>query len=330
MRAIPCFVLVLASCASKGISNQELSDLHPAEVGNQIVVCGKRYSTGAPVVLWTDPGGYDATTTELFFDPPARDVETPAAGSLRYAPGRHDRATGRQLVSAGSSDVLALQDIVDQFVIHYDRCGLSQTCFKVLHDRRGLSVHFMIDIDGTIYQTLDLRETAWHAAKANTRSIGVEVANMGAYRIGDKAGERVLDKWYRQDDFGTRIELPGGVGDGGVRVRGFVGRPARSRPVRGPVQGEVRVQYDFTSQQYDSLVKLTATLCRVFPKLQPDTPRERSGRVQTDVLDDAEWRAFSGVIGHNHISSAKQDPGPAFDWERYLARVRTRLAAGGS
>jgi len=32
--------------------------------------------------------------------------------------------------------------------------------------------------------------------------------------------------------------------------------------------------YDLTPQQYDSLIKLTATLCTVLPKLTPDYPRE--------------------------------------------------------
>jgi len=44
--------------------------------------------------------------------------------------------------------------------MHYDVCGVSRQYFKVLHDYRGLSVHFMLDIDGTIYQTLDLNERA--------------------------------------------------------------------------------------------------------------------------------------------------------------------------
>ena len=51
----------------------------------------------------------------------------------------------------------------------------------MLHDLRGLSVHFMLDLDGTIYQTLDLKEGAWHATVANGRSIGIEIANIGAY-----------------------------------------------------------------------------------------------------------------------------------------------------
>jgi len=43
-----------------------------------------------------------------------------------------------------------LQEHVVQFVFHYDVCGFSQRCFDVLHDHRGLSVHFMLDVDGTI------------------------------------------------------------------------------------------------------------------------------------------------------------------------------------
>ena len=35
--------------------------------------------------------------------------------------------------------------------------GYSKGTFRVLHDMRGLSVHFMLDLDGTIYQTLDLK-----------------------------------------------------------------------------------------------------------------------------------------------------------------------------
>ena len=39
----------------------------------------------------------------------------------------------------------------------------------------------MLDLDGTIYQTLDLKEGAWHATDANGRSIGIEIANIGAF-----------------------------------------------------------------------------------------------------------------------------------------------------
>ena len=37
--------------------------------GDEIVVCGRLFHTGTPVVLWTDPGGYDAYRTEKRFAP---------------------------------------------------------------------------------------------------------------------------------------------------------------------------------------------------------------------------------------------------------------------
>jgi len=37
-----------------------------------------------------------------------------------------------------------------------------------------VSAHFVIDRDGTVYQLLDLAETAWHASAVNGRSIGIE------------------------------------------------------------------------------------------------------------------------------------------------------------
>ena len=58
----------------------------------------------------------------------------------------------------GGWDIPLLQRVVDQFVIHYDVAGTSRNCFEVLQDKRGLSVHFMLDLDGTIYQSLDLKE----------------------------------------------------------------------------------------------------------------------------------------------------------------------------
>jgi N-acetyl-anhydromuramyl-L-alanine amidase AmpD len=43
-------------------------------------------------------------------------------------------------------------------------------------------VHFLLDVDGTIYQTLDLHEKAFHATYANDFSIGVEIAHPGAWK----------------------------------------------------------------------------------------------------------------------------------------------------
>ncbi|MEM6572266.1 MAG: peptidoglycan recognition family protein, partial [Planctomycetota bacterium] len=210
------------------------------------------------------------------------------------------------------------------FVVHYDAQGTSQSCFKVLHDRRGLSVHFMIDVDGTIYQTLDLRDTAWHASQANTRSVGVEIAQIGAYPE-TSSGDKKLSAWYDDNGESVRLVLPDAPKKLGVLTPAFEGRPARASKVVGEVQGEVLQQYDYTPEQYDSLVKLTAALCRHFPLIEPKAPTDARGRVTTVRLTEEEEASFSGIVGHYHVSSQKTDPGPAFDWKAFLTKVNLRM-----
>src|SRR5262249_2063246 len=192
-------------------------------------------------------------------------------------------------VRGGGWDLPLLQEVVDQFVLHFDVCGVSRQCFKVLQDRRDLSVHFMLDLDGTIYQTLDLKERAWHATIANGRSVGIEIANMGAYAAG---GENPFADWYEAANGQTRLKLPAQLGDGGIRTKGFVGRPARPQPIEGRIQGDDLVQYDFTPEQYAALTKLTATLCRVFPRIKCDYPRDADGKLIPQKLPDAELKEY--------------------------------------
>lgn len=329
-------VLAMAGCAS----NRPAPGTPLTRSGDEIVVAGQFFHTGAPVVLWMDPGGYDAYRTEKRFGPIEDAAWSPQSGP--DSPARYNTRsrglTDEQLeeVRGGGWPLELLQDKVDQFVLHYDVCGTSRQCFKVLQDARGLSVHFMLDIDGTIYQTLDLKERAWHATKSNHRSIGIEIANIGAYPV-EEAGMKVnadgkevpgvLAQWYQPDATGRpRITLPAWMGDGGVRTKGFVGYPARIGPDGGPivgmVQGQRLAQYDLTPQQYDSLIKLTAALCTIFPKIECDYPRDEQGRLKTTVLTDEEWENFHGVMGHWHVQRNKTDPGPALQWDYLMQEAR--------
>ena len=216
----------------------------------------------------------------------------------------------------GGWDLPLLQQVVDQFVIHFDASGTSRQCFEVLHDVRGLSVHFMLDLDGTIYQTLDLKERAWHATTSNARSIGIEIANIGAFPPG--SSERVQEWYQPREDGPPLITIPDGLGDGGQRRKGFAGRPARPELIRGNIQGHDLEQYDFTPEQYRALVRLTAALCRVFPRIKCDYPRDSAGRLVTAKLPDNELQAYAGLLGHYHIQTNKVDPGPAFQWDRVV------------
>ena len=299
--------------------------------GDEIVLAGQFVHTGTRVVLWMDPGGYDAYRVERRFSPleksgweASKDEVSALTSPNRYGL-RRSGLTDAQIerVRGGGWDLPTLQQVVDQFVIHFDACGTSRQCFKVLQDSRGLSVHFMLDLDGTIYQTLDLKERAWHATTSNSRSVGIEMANVGAYGPDEK---NPFDAWYAQEPDGrTRITIPETYGEGGIRTGDFVGRPARPQPVHGLVQGRDLVQCDFTPQQYKALIKLTATLCKALPKIKCDYPRDAAGKLIPQKLPDADLRNYEGILGHFHIQADKVDPGPAFQWDYVIRRVRHEL-----
>ncbi|HAM72481.1 MAG TPA: N-acetylmuramoyl-L-alanine amidase [Verrucomicrobiales bacterium] len=315
--------LLVAGCSSYRPPGRALG-----RAGDEIVVAGQLFHTGSRVVLWMDPGGYDAYRTERRFVPLAESSwekskpGLPASASPNRFGLRQDHLTPEQLeqVRGGGWPLPLLQNVVDQFVLHFDASGTSQRCFETLHDKRCLSVHFMIDLDGTIYQTLDLKERAWHATSSNSRSVGVEIASPGAFPVG-KA--EALDKWYGKDSHGaTQITLPKDGKDPGFKVPGFIPRPARPAPVEGTLQGQALRQYDFTPEQYAALAHLTATLCSVFPRLKCDYPRGADGRPVMEKLPEATLKQYQGLIGHYHIQADKVDPGPAFDWDRVVRRAR--------
>jgi N-acetylmuramoyl-L-alanine amidase len=293
-----------------------------ARQGDEIIVAGQPFHTGTRVITWMDPGGYNAYQFEHPVAPPAagKPVRSHPAAPAFVA----TKPFGRREALAGASrgDLGALQRVVDQFVLHYDGAGLSKICFEVLQ-QRGLSVHFLLDLDGTVYQTLDLEERALHATTSNERSIGIEMANVGAYPRGET---RLLTEWYHRDAQGqTQLRVPAKTGDPGIHKKNFTGRPARPAAVRGVVQGKELIQYDFTPEQYEALTRLTVALCRLFPRIRCDYPHDLAGQLITRKLPDKELAHYEGILGHFHIQENKTDPGPAFQWDTFIAGVRQQL-----
>jgi len=279
--------------------------------GESIVVAGKRIPIGTRVVLWDEKPFFDAAARRRHDRPDVVLPERPAPGC--DTPERIGKRAG--VASAGD-----LGRAVHQFVIHYDEAWTSANCFHVLQDIRGLSVHFLCDQDGTIYQTCDAIERCRHARAANDRSVGVEVAHPGA--LTDALAGR-----YRRDARGVFLAVPERFGAAPFRVSGFVPRPARPEPVRGRIHGREIAQYDFTDEQYEALARLAAGLARALPRIRLDAPRDSEGRVRTGVLGEEEAAAFEGILGHYHLQTDKTDPGPAFDWERVLKRAEAVRSA---
>ena len=277
---------------------------------------------GVPVVGPHDPGGFDGALERCAFTPdrvlpaaPAPGCDEPRRYGVRSTTGLPGEVAAR--VAARGWDRAAVALRVDQVVLHYDAAGTSRRCFEVLHDERGLSSHFLLDADGTLRQTLDLALRARHATVSNDRSVGIEIAHVGAY-----PHESSFAPFYRQGAHGLELTIP-------ARFGPPPGGPfALARPgfLRGTVNGSALVQPDYTEAQYRTLERALPELRRVLPRIAAVIPHDAQGRVPTDALAPGALAAFRGVLGHSHVQAGKTDPGPAFDWER-IARA---LGAGAT
>lgn len=174
-----------------------------------------------------------------------------------------------------------------QFVNHWDVCLSSKSCQRVL-DKRGISVHFLIDNDGTIYQTMDLQHVGWHAGsrKINAKSIGVEISN--AYDL-------KWQSWYKKNGFGERAI----VEDAYVHGK-------RLRP-----------HLDFYPAQIEALQALWKAV-----HLACDIPLETpTGDAKNAYTADVSSGRFKGFVSHYHITKRKIDCG-GLDIEKLLEDLK--------
>lgn len=155
------------------------------------------------------------------------------------------------------------------FVTHWDVCLNSKSCVKVLR-RRGLSIHFCIDNDGTIFQCLDTQHVAFHAGMYNKNSIGVEIST--AYNL-------KYQNWYKRNGFGERPVMTD------ARVHGKKLKP---------FLGFYDVQLEALAALYDAISRA----CGI-PLKSP--PEKKS--VSTDIYAGR----FSGFCSHFHLTKKKID-----------------------
>ena len=156
------------------------------------------------------------------------------------------------------------------FVTHWDVCLSANSCYKVL-EKRGISVHFGIDNDGTIYQWVDLKNAAWHAGGRswNHSSVGVEISN--AYSPKYQA--------HYQKRYGARPVWEG------VKVHG-----KSLKPFLG--------FYDVQIAALAALWEAVSRACGI-PLVIPDGPDAVYGPAA-----DNNWRGF---LSHFHLKRGKID-----------------------
>lgn len=252
----------------------------------QLIVCQRRIQTNAPIVNWQDNPQFNAYQRSCYRGPDGQSGwQDPRP--FRPALGLENRTARfrpRKELMGHSDDLTILQHVIRQLVVHHDGADSARDCFHILHDERGLSAHFLIDTDGTVYQTLDLADIAFHAQSVNGVSIGVELCNRGL------------------------VSLPASLGH------------RRSRePQLAVVHGRSYTMWSFTDAQYISLTELYAQLAQLFPRLPLHAPYA-GGPIQTAL---AQPERYSGILGHYHVSAQKWDPG-CFDFGRVLSKVAGR------
>ena len=162
------------------------------------------------------------------------------------------------------------------FVNHWDVCLNSTSCASVLN-RRGISVHFLIDNDGTIYQTLDMQHGAWHAGhvRANRASVGVEISNAYYPKYQD---------WYVENGFGERPVIQ----EAWVHTE-------KLEPFLG-----------FYPEQIEAAKALWKAIHKA-AGVQYQTPLSQTGKTSTKYYQDALYGNFNGFISHYHVSKKKID-----------------------
>ena len=237
---------------------KEFINFCPREKDDSFIVCNsKPININWPkVVLWKDVGGFKSR-----------------AGSYYDYSGKPDRKP-------------------TMFVNHWDVCLSSESCAKVLN-KRGISVHFLIDNDGTIYQMLDTQHGAWHAGvgKINHKSIGVEISN--AYYT-------KYQNWYEKRGFGSRPEVEHAWVNGSKLEKhlGF---------------------YDVQIQALQALWKACADAYDIPLKSvsSGDTDFETSTKTESKVSNGS----FKGFVSHYHITKRKIDCG-GLDIVRLLKDVK--------
>ena len=166
------------------------------------------------------------------------------------------------------------------FVNHWDVCLSAKSCASVLK-KRGISVHFCIDNDGTIYQLLDTQHGAWHAGvgKINHKSIGVEISN--AYYT-------KYQGWYEKNGFGQRPVVTDAW-------------------VNGNKLSEHLGFYDVQIEAAKALWKACASAYDIPLKtvLSGDSDFKTSTKTERTVSSGT----FKGIVSHYHITKKKIDCG---------------------
>jgi N-acetyl-anhydromuramyl-L-alanine amidase AmpD len=182
-------------------------------------------------------------------------------------------------------DDLALIQKEINLIVFHDSLTATASEFFYSSAMTGRSSHFLVDTDGSIFQSLDLGYRAHHCGidEIERRSIAITMINP-MEGSAPKTGQRELS-------------------------------PPSLR------HGASVTHWGYTPAQRRSVKRLSAKLLASFPHLNLVVPNDEKGGVPSGHLavTDASLR---GLVGHFHIKADASDPSVSFPWDeitRYLS-----------
>lgn len=264
-------------------------------INTSIVICGQKFDIGTKVVLWDDPLGfnaYDISKNIVYYQDreSGKKIKTIVEG-VRYS--------NRSKIYR-NPNFERLKKMIDQFFLHHSGLYRSADTFNVLHNQRRLSVHFILDDDGTIYQTLDLKEKAWHGGINNSQSVGIEIDSRAhAYRFPEAYNA--------------------------IECKNHMVGPRRKRI--DYVQNSWLMGYEYNDSQYRSLILLAIALKKIFPQMGDMKFPTENGRI---IKSEMKYpKKHSGLICHYNNSDTKNDP-ISFDHYRLMRGIDAEDPGFGS
>lgn len=166
-----------------------------------------------------------------------------------------------------------------------------------------VSVPFVIGRNGNIYNLFASKYWSYHlgknAAGGNTKMsqecIGIEISNIGPLK---KIGNNLVTTYSDADIYCSLDEVQYYT-KLNTKYRGY------------------EYYATFSDAQYIAVIKLIKFLCAKYdlPKQFVDVAK------RYDVLTDAEFTNFKGIVSHVNCRIDKTDIGTAFDWNRVISKV---------
>jgi N-acetyl-anhydromuramyl-L-alanine amidase AmpD len=290
-------------------------------MNRSIVPCEKKIDIGRRVILWNERGGFRCP------NPRGR------AACRQHDPALNDRPTrpfADYRIHDPARALPELERAVHQLILHYDACYTSYHCHQLMKASDFKGSHFYLDLDGTLYQTLDMY---WKTNTApaddrqgNERAVHVEMANLSwEARVDESTLYHIERDQYQLKNGRWALCLPEKYRER-LHAPNYQPVPARVHRQRGyfsrRVNGRVVRMWDFTEEQYQTLFALVRGLGRLLPGIAPRVPFDPETR-RTPLNRITDFTSFRGILGHAHVQGGtpggpevKYDPGSAFDWTR--------------